>query len=553
MLYTFPMGKTKKNLLLIALPLMGLTLSSCTIFDLIFSSKSSEKDWESDFFDGTSIDFDRTEVAPGLYKPNDFYKVSSRDLGYNRGMDLAPSTGDVNVLVLPIEFTDFPFSPSTLSNLETALNGNGSEDTGYWESLSSFYRKSSFGQLRLDFHVADVFKTGLTTTSALRDNLEYETLNQSENINGQKWINDAVKSYSDARHPLTDFDSDNDGIIDAVIAVYSCPNYTNRSYYYTYKNKSYLDGKTGSSLFWAFTYWCANSGDLANPKANTYVWLSYDFFLSSDGRPDPHTAIHEYGHAMGLDDYYSNEETFQPAGGIDMMDMNIVDHDVYSKAALGWVIPEVVDGDDVTVSLKPSQESGQCILIPPENYNGTLWDEYILIELYTPDGLNEHDSLHVYSGRPRGYTIPGLKIYHIDSRILEFKLSSNFQSVVSTRYVRDVNSINPTSMDSYFMVGATNCSKEFNASQISPSNKSYSSDFSLIHLIEATGVNTFSMGKFGTNLTLFTEGSSFSLERYGNAFFPRGDKLNGGSAFPYTVSVDALNSAGATLHITKAQ
>ena len=114
--------------------------------------------------------------------------------GYNRGMDLAPSTGDVNVLVLPIEFTDFPFSPSTLSNLETALNGNGSEDTGYWESLSSFYRKSSFGQLRLDFHVADVFKTCLKTTSSLRDNLEYETLNQSENINGQKWINDAVKT-----------------------------------------------------------------------------------------------------------------------------------------------------------------------------------------------------------------------------------------------------------------------------------------------------------------------------------------------------------------------
>lgn len=552
MRYTFPMGKTEKRLLCLSLPLMGLLLSSCTIFDLVFPSSSSYHDWGSDAYDDSSIEFDKEEVAPGVYRPTDFSKVTARDLGYNRGMNLAPSTGEVDVLVLPIQFTDYPFSDASLANVNMALNGNGDEETGYWESASSFYRKSSFGKLKLTFHMANVYDTGLTTQRALRDNMEYEDSERDGDINGQKWINDAVDNYSDPQHPISDFDSDNDGIIDAVVAVYSCPNYLNEDYYYSYKNKMYLDGKTGSSLFWAFTYWCANSGDLASPKANTYVWLSYDFFTEG-GKADPHTLIHEYGHAMGLDDYYSNETTFQPAGGIDMMDMNIVDHDVYSKAALGWTVPEVVDGDDVTITLKPSQENGQCILLPPSNYNGTVWDEYIMIELYTPDGLNAFDSSHVYPGRARGYSVPGLKIYHVDSRVVECRLSSNFQKVISTPYVRDINSINLRSMASYYLVAATNCSKEFNSGQILSSNESYSADFSLVHLLEATGTNTFANGKPGNNSTLFMTGSEFSLAKYGDRFFPKRNRLNSGSPFPYTVNVDSLNAEGARLHITKTE
>lgn len=539
-------NKLSKNLLIL-LPFVGLCLSSCTIYDFLYRG-SSEPSGED--FSDSSVEFDKTSVGDGLYTSNDFSKTTLRDLGYHRGMDLAPSTGDINVLVLPIEFTDYPFSSATLANVVMALNGKGSEETGYWESVSSFYQKSSFGKLNLNFHLSSAYQTGITAKKALEMNMAYTLNGQDDLINGQKWVNDAVAAYSDPAHPLADFDSDDDGIIDAVIAVYSSPDFSKKSYYFTYGGHTYLDGKGDSNFLWAYTYWCSNQANLASPKANTYVWLSYDFF-SQGGVADPHTLIHEYGHAMGLDDYYSNEDTFQPAGGIDMMDMNITDHDVYSKASLGWINPKVVGGDDVTVILRPSQENGDCLLIAPDCYNGTPWDEYILLELYTPTGLNEYDTSHAYPNRPRGYTSTGVKIYHIDSRVIQSKINLRTQTTVSTPYIRDINNADFLANDSYFFIAATNCGKEFNAQQILESNKAYSTDYSLIHLMEASGINTFAKGEAGTNSTLFTSGSSFSLKRFGPRFFPKGSALNSGAAFPYTIEIQSVSSSSAQIRVVK--
>ena len=49
------------------------------------------------------------------------------------GMDATPSIGRVPVLVLPIEFSDFPFEEKTLSDIDALIQGE-SEDTKYWES-----------------------------------------------------------------------------------------------------------------------------------------------------------------------------------------------------------------------------------------------------------------------------------------------------------------------------------------------------------------------------------------------------------------------------------
>lgn len=541
------MGNKLSKSLFLLLPFAGICLSSCNIYDFIYRG-SSEPSGED--FSDSSVEFEKTPAGEGLYTPNDFSKTTLRDLNYHRGMDLAPSTGDVNVLVLPIEFSDYPFLPTTLANVEMALNGSGSEETGYWESVSSFYRKSSFGKLNLNFHLSSTYRTGVTAKKALEMNMAYTLKEQDDLANGQKWVDDAVAAYSDSSHPLTDFDSDDDGIIDAVVAVYSCPDLSKKNYYFTYGGHTYLDGKGDSNFFWAYTYWCSNQANLASPKANTYVWLSYDFFFEG-GTADPHTLIHEYGHAMGLDDYYSNEDTFQPAGGIDMMDMNITDHDVYSKASLGWITPKVVGGDDVTVTLKPSQENGDCLLIAPDCYNGTPWDEYILLELYTPTGLNAYDTTHAYPSRPRGYSASGVKIYHIDSRVIQCKMNLKMQTILSTPYIRDINNADFLAEDTYYFIGATNCGKEFNAQQVLKSNKAYSADYSLIHLMEASGVNTFAKGETGTNSTLFASGSSFSLQKFGSRFFPKGSTLNSGADFPYTIEIQSVFSSGAQIRVVK--
>jgi hypothetical protein len=44
----------------------------------------------------------------------------------------------------------------------------------------------------------------------------------------------------------------------------------------------------------------------------------------------------------------------------------------------------------MTVNSKKAKLQGDCLLIPAagESYNGTAFDEYLMVELYTPDGLN---------------------------------------------------------------------------------------------------------------------------------------------------------------------
>jgi hypothetical protein len=79
-----------------------------------------------------------------------------------------------------------------------------------------------------------------------------------------------------------------------------------------------------------------------------------------------------------------------------MMDMNVTDHDAFSKLSLNWVKPYVVTGDS-----KITHQSGrkQWRLHPHSSQKeapgmAPAFDEYMLLELYTPTGLNQLDSGH---------------------------------------------------------------------------------------------------------------------------------------------------------------
>jgi hypothetical protein len=146
---------------------------------------------------------------------------------------------------------------------------------------------------------------------------------------------------------------------------------------------------------------------------------------------DAHTYIHESGHLMGLPDYYcydtaSNPTTGKrshpsPLGGVAMMDENVSDHDIATKFALGWLHPYVVNGA-CDLTLRPSQTSGDCLLFPAKGstWNGSAFTEYLLLELYTPTGLNELDATTAYSYHPQGYTLPGVRLLHVDARIVDW-------------------------------------------------------------------------------------------------------------------------------------
>ena len=91
-----------------------------------------------------------------------------------------------------------------------------------------------------------------------------------------------------------------------------------------------------------------------------------------------------------------------------MMDATYGDHGPISKILLGWITPLVVTGS-ATVDLTPYAEAGETLLLIDE-WNGTIFDEYLLLIFYTPEGLNEKDALY-------WFTTPGIVIYHVDARI----------------------------------------------------------------------------------------------------------------------------------------
>ena len=88
-------------------------------------------------------------------------------------------------------------------------------------------------------------------------------------------------------------------------------------------------------------------------------------------------------------------------------------HDIATKFALGWLHPYVVNGA-CDLTLRPSQTSGDCLLFPAKGstWNGSAFTEYLLLELYTPTGLNELDATTAYSYHPQGYTLPGVRLLH---------------------------------------------------------------------------------------------------------------------------------------------
>jgi M6 family metalloprotease-like protein len=469
------------------LMLLSVGLSACEItFSLPTGSStpitSEVSSASSDPESSSNSESVSIEPGSGYYRPSS-YSIDQNDYNNGAGLFSLAASGNQKLLVIPVTFTDFPCGSACTTrrdNLEKTFFGETS-DTG-WESVASFYEKSSYGQLHLDGVVTPVYEASMSS-STFASNVR--TSGDYADYYDPTWliVEQAVawyKTYSGSN--LTEYDNDDDGFLDAVWVIYNNPN--NQNYSYT---------AAGEEVFWAYTYWDYdnwNYSNLSSPVPMTYAWASYDFMYEGYGSAavDAHTYIHETGHVLGLDDYYSyTEGDWGAAGGLDMMDYNVLDHNAYSKFFLGWSDPFVVDGTktSTTITLDPFESSGQFILIN-DDWNGSAFDEYLAIEFYTPTGLNYQDSLPGgYPGNTvRGFTVPGLKIYHVDSRLGLF--SNTTDAFIS--YTDSATG----SPSSYPYIAHSN-SVQYSADE----------DYKLLHLLESGGVNTFAEGYLADDDTLF--------------------------------------------------
>ena len=414
------------------------------------------------------------------------------------GCEYYPSTGNNKMLVVPVMFKGETLknSNSVLKDLDLVFNG--SEESTGWESVSSYYYKSSYGKLNIDADVLDYWVTIDKTVSQVA-NLGYDRYTDPS-----IYVLNYVQNYLKDKIDLKEYDGDKDGFVDGVWLVYGNGSYSNY-----FSNSSAVE-----DLLWAYTYWNVdNEPNINNPAFNVYCWGSYDFMYESKKsntsiKVDAHTFVHETGHMLGLDDYYDYDSKNNPTGCLDMMDYNIGDHNSYSKWMMGWVEPKVFDYEDGAIEISSFTDTGDFIIVPSDNSTDcSPLSEYLAIEFYTPTGLNELDSSKSYLGSyPKMFSEIGVRIYHVDSRLGEFVYQRNdwyYKNYIKNYSLNDLYS--NTGYDNYFAIFNNN----------TPSY-SFKDENKLIRLVSAYRGNNyiFKDNEYASNKDLFNDSSFLRSFRF---------------------------------------
>ena len=532
--------------------LLGLvtSLSSCSlILDILLNG--IEPDFgdlgaivDNDFSSYKLVDTPNETIIKNREENKSGYNITFSDVKDNEGYEILPSTGKQKVLVIPVYFKDFtPMACMDdplvgIQNINKAFFGK-SEDTG-WESVKSYYYKSSYGKLDID---------GLVTSwCPINKTLEEVAKLTQYNDPSIYCLREAVKWAKESYPNIEkDFDQDGDGFIDAVCLVYANDYYDNSGTQYYDRNYSRSVIYDIEELLWAYTYWDYTEEPVKeSPIANVYTWLSYDFLFDgkytkqvADGHTykeeklvDTHTLVHEFGHVLGLDDYYSYDDLDdEPLGKLDMMDNNIGDHNAYTKYLLNWIDPILIEEEGEYTITSLTNDGVNALLIPAdfENFSYSPFSEYLLIELYSPTGLNELDSKKRYMGTERSipyhFSKTGVKILHVDSRLVVT------DDVTKTYFYTNVFNDTLESASKVQFIGANNTS-----------SYSINPDFKQVSLISSSkGRNAFNENYYATNRDLFSKNDM--LTEF---------KFNSGTKINFNIEITGVNeeTQTATISIT---
>ena len=397
------------------------------------------------------------------------------------------------ILVAPIYFSDSSVvDDEVLKEEKKILIENaffGEENKTNYQSVASYYNKSSYGHLRLEGEILDWTSVNQTSIEAYN-----EGKNSPENYS-DKIARMIVDNLSE--ETFNKYSNNVEGVLDALYIIYDYPFQSDK------KNSD-------DSLFWAYTYHCKNNS--GSRKISAYCWSSFDFLgenVLKNHRVDASTFIHETGHLLGLLDYYNkgSNSYYQPLGFMDMMDYNLGDHSPFSKYLLNWTSPYILNmgnKNSGSITIKDFSSTGEFILIPKNDYNGTAFDRYLLISFFTPKGLNDLNNFPSYEyydkegnkGIFKFIDQYGVLVYEVNAKLGYYK-STSIRSYLPSYFVDEIPDKGDYVINFYY-------DNELNNSNDKP----------LYHLLESNGKNTFISGKSASNSTLFKFGDSFGINTF---------------------------------------
>ena len=129
-----------------------------------------------------------------------------------------------------------------------------------------------------------------------------------------------------------------------------------------------------------------------------------------------------------------------------------------------------------------------------------MGDEYILLELYSPTGLNQFDCENKYDRYFQGPDVVGIRMWHVDARLLGY--DSSYQEFFTT----DINDSDAT----YGVLTAFNNTYFADdpeiAARITPLGKDFA-DYNLLQLIRNNVNETYRPTSCITKNNLFRTGT----------------------------------------------
>lgn len=444
--------------------------------------------------------------------------------------NFAPSQGEQKVLIVPIRLSGnstYSWTNEELSRVEYNIFSTENE----W-SLVNYYGRASNGRIHLTGEVYGTLDHMYEASYS-----ESQLNNDMSGTRLYSMLEDCVAWLAEQSDlDLDSYDSDDDGHVDSIHFIVDGS-----------------DHNSNNSGIWP------HMATLAMDQGSKDAPTIMSYSLSNLGHlTDALTTIHEQGHIYGLEDYYDYSGMYDLLGGYDMQDIGLGDWNSFSKLSLGWVDPiyaELSSGEEATIKLKPASLGGSPLIVGT-NWNGTAFDEYILIELFSKVG----NSACEWDAYERDYRADlgdgGIRLYHVDGRLGRFQpLSNGYYRALG--YADELPEGPGTS--EVYLPGNNN--SYWDQSYAAPSVATVTVDgypvskYNLIHLIEADGDNSFGEpGRMDRALLseedLFETGDRFTLEAYSSSFY-EGTRLNKGDAFPYEVTFDEVTPEEATITLSR--
>ncbi len=286
-------------------------------------------------------------------------------------------------------------------------------------SVKSYFFHNSYGRGLLDFQFV-YYDCPMTVEEAwhyVNDEDEYG------NFVGNDFLFDIFDELkTDGRIDTSSLDANRDGYADAVLFLIADDPESTGHYLF--------GGAEGHTSLYDY------KPDVSSPVLGKYLKVSCAYLdapleKASYGSQNTRILIHEVSHLFGAVDYYDcasyEGSLISSLGDFDMQCADTGDWNPFTKLCCGWLEPYVITADtaSVTLKLRCSSLYGDAVLIPTSlGWNGTPFDEYLLVDVLAPAAANGFDwgiltenAERITDGGELRNTGGGVRILHVDARL----------------------------------------------------------------------------------------------------------------------------------------